>query len=188
MNLNKTARKASIVFLLMIQVLFLLAIFRENFSSWWTIGAIAILFPLILIAFLRGSLHHEAHEYEHILVVLWIPIGALITFYLNHFLQLGPVISAATVGTAASFVPNFNKKSPYLQQLPAAIYCGAFIGMSSSGVASGIGFILTASLFTALFLFLSKNLFAGVGGKLGTLAFAGVVITSLIYFLISSYV
>ncbi len=75
-----------------------------------------------------------------------------------------------------------------MKQLPAAIYCGAFIGMSSTGVASGFMFILTASFFTAILLFLSKNLFAGVGGKLGTLAFAGVVITSFLYFLISSYV
>lgn len=187
MKWNKTIRTAFIIFLLIIQVIFMFAIFRENSKSWWAIASIFILSPLILITYLRGSLHHEEHEYEHIFVVLWIPIGALATFYLNHFLNLGPVISAATVGTIASFIPNLYQRSNYLKQLPAAIYCGAFIGMSSFGVAPGIAFILTASFFTAILLILSKNLFAGVGGKLGTLAFAGVVITSFLYFLISSY-
>ncbi|WP_158798939.1 hypothetical protein [Pedobacter sp. L105] len=188
MNWNKNVRKAFIIFLLIIQVIFLFAIFRENLKSWWAIASLIILCPLILITYLRGSLHHEDHEYEHIFVVLWIPIGALVTFYLNHFFNLGPVISATLVGSIASFIPNLNKRSHYMKQLPAAIYCGAFIGMSSTGVASGFMFILTASFFTAILLFLSKNLFAGVGGKLGTLAFAGVVITSFLYFLISSYV
>ena len=188
MNWNKTARKFFIVFLLIIQVVFLFAIFRENLQSWWTIGSMFILCLLILVTYLKGQLHHEDHEYEHILVVLWIPIGAVASFYLNHFLHFGPVISAAAVGSTASFIPGFNKRSHYLKQLPAAIYCGAFIGMSSTGVAPGISFVLTASFFTAILLILSKNLFAGVGGKLGTMAFAGVVITSFVYFLISSYV
>ena len=188
MNRSKTTRKFFIVFLLIIQVVFLFAIFRENLQSWWTIGSMFILCLLILVTYLKGQLHHEDHEYEHILVVLWIPIGALASFYLNHFLHLGPVISAAAVGSIASFMPSFNQQSHYLKQLPAAIYCGAFIGMSSIGVAPGISFVLTASFFTAILLLLSKNLFAGVGGKLGTMAFAGVVITSFLYFLISSYV
>ncbi len=188
MSWNKTSRSIFIVFLLIIQAIFLFAIFKENLQSWWTVAAIVLLCPLILITYLRGQLHHEEHEYEHIFVVLWIPIGALASFYLNHFLSLGPVISAAAVGSVGSFIPNLNKRSHYMKQLPAAIYCGAFIGMSSIGVAPDIKFILIASFFTAILLIISKNLFAGVGGKLGTLAFAGVVITSFLYFLISSYV
>lgn len=188
MNWNKTARNIFITFLLIIQVIFLFAIFRENLRSWWTAASIFILCPLILITYLSGKLHHDDHAYEHILVVLWIPVGALASFYINHFLALGPVISAAAVGTAGSFIPGLNKQSHYMKQLPAAIYCGAFIGMSSMGVAPNITFILTASFFTAILLIVSKNLFAGVGGKLGTMAFAGVVLTSFVYFLISSYV
>lgn len=188
MNRDRTARKASIIFLLIIQAVFLFAIFREQMRSWWSVAGILILCPLILISYLKGRLHHEDHEYEQVLVALWIPAGALSSFYLNHFLALGPVLSAALVGSIGSFLPLLNHKSHYLRQLPAAIYCGAFIGMSSTGVAPGISFILTASFFTALLLIVSKNLFAGVGGKLGTLAFAGVVITSFLYFLITSYV
>lgn len=188
MNWNKTIRNVFIIFLLIIQACFLYAIFKESKQSLAIAAAMLILCILVLITTVRGKIHHEDHAYEHILVVLWIPIGAVTTFYLNHFFKLSPVISAAAVGSVGSFIPVLKKESNYLRQLPAAIYCGAFIGMSSTGVAPNILFILTASMFTAILLLLSKNLFAGVGGKLGTLAFAGVVITSFLYFLITSYV
>jgi len=187
MSRRKTARTVFICFLLAVQMIFLLAIFKENTQSLIISILITMLSLLILITYLKGPLHHEEHTYEHILVVLWIPIGALACFYLNHFLKLGPVISASAVGLTGSFLPSLNKKSHYMRQLPAAIYCGAFIGMSSTVVATGISFILTASFFSAILLFVSKSLFAGLGGKLGTLAFAGVVITSFLFFLISSY-
>ncbi|WP_316828703.1 hypothetical protein [Pedobacter miscanthi] len=187
MSIRKLSRKISIIFLLAIQVIFLFAIFRENLQSWWSIISILLISPLILVAYLRGQLHHHEHQYEHVLVVCWIPIGAVTSFYLNHYLSLGPVISASAVGLTGSFLPLFRKSSAYLRQLPAAVYCGAFIGMSSTAVAPSILFVLTASFFTAILIIVSKSLFSGVGGKLGTLAFAGVVITSFIYYLISSY-
>lgn len=163
-------------------------IFKENEHSQAIAALATVLGILVAITYIRGHIHHKDHAYEHILVALWIPAGAIICFYLNHFLILGPVLSGAIVGSLSSFIPNLNRKSHYLQQLPAALYCGAFIGMSSTGVAPNFLFIITASFFTAILLIISKNLFAGVGGKLGTLAFAGVMITSFLYFLISSYV
>jgi hypothetical protein len=188
MSWSKTARNVFIIFLLIIQASFIFAIFNESTHSPGIAGLIIILSILVLVTYLKGELHHEEHAYEHVFVALWIPAGAITSFYLNHLLHLGPVLSAAIVGTVASFLPDLKKNSHYLKQLPAAIYCGAFIGMSSTGVAPGFLFILTASFFTAVLLIFSKNLFAGVGGKLGTLAFAGVVITSFLYFLFAAYV
>ncbi|MET1057700.1 MAG: hypothetical protein ABWY16_20460 [Pedobacter sp.] len=188
MNRHKKIRTIFILFLLIIQVIFISEILKENTHSLGIVAMMTVLSILVLLTYLRGEIHHEDHAYEHILVALWIPAGAFTTFYLNHFLNLGPVLSAAIVGSVASFFPNLRKQSYYLKQLPASIYCGAFIGMSSAGVAPNFLFISTASLFTAGLLMISKNLFAGVGGKLGTLAFAGVVITSFLFFLISSYV
>lgn len=181
-------RKASILFLLIIQFIFLFAIFRENTQSTWMLISFIIICPLILVAYLRGQLHNDDHQYEHILVVLWIPVGAMSSFYLNHYLGLGSVMSASSIGTAGSFIPEIKKQSHYLKQVPAVMYCGAFIGMSSTQVAPDIFFILAASFFTAVLILVSKSLFSGVGGKLGTLAFTGVVITSFIYYLISCYV
>ena len=44
--------------------------------------------------------------------------------------------------------------------------------------------ILTAGVFTALLFFATKSLFVGVGGKLGTLAFIGVLLSMLLFKLI----
>lgn len=187
MRVSRFVRKISILFLLIIQAVFLFAIFREHMHSLWLILSILIICPLILVTYLRGQLHHHEHEYEHILVVSWIPIGAVVCFYLNHYLKLGPVISAASLGSVSSMIPLLNRKSGYLKQLPAAIYCGAFIGMSTTGIAPNITFVLIASFFTAMLIMVSKSLFSGLGGKLGTLAFAGVVLTSAFYYLISAY-
>ena len=73
------------------------------------------------------------------------------------------------------------KQSFYLKKLPPALYCGAFIGMSSSAVTPSIYFVIAAGMVAGLFYMFSKNLFLGVGGKLGTIAFVGVVTVSLIY-------
>lgn len=180
-------RKACILFLLIIQFIFLFAIFKENEQSLWISISFMVICPLILVAYLRGQIHHYDHQYEHILVVLWIPAGAVSSFYLNHYLELGPVMSASAIGAAGSFIPEIKRQSHYLKQVPAVIYCGAFIGMSSTRVAPDIFFILAASFFTAVLILVSKSLFSGVGGKLGTLAFTGVVITSFIYYFISCY-
>jgi hypothetical protein len=50
-------------------------------------------------------------------------------------------------------------------------------------VAHGFSFILAASIFTAIFLIVSKSLLNGVGGKLGTLAFLGVSLTYLLLYI-----
>ncbi|RAJ08728.1 hypothetical protein LX64_01382 [Chitinophaga skermanii] len=184
MNWKTIFRYIFVVFLVIIQALFLLAILAENTNSIVISAFIIVLSCLLLVTYIKVPLHHEDHLYEHILVALWIPVGALSSYYLNNHVHLGPVMAAGIVGTIASFLPNINKESHYLQQLPPAVYCGAFIGMSSPNVASSFMFILAASVFTGILLVLSKSLFSGVGGKLGTLAFAGVVITSYLFFLI----
>jgi hypothetical protein len=173
------------MFLLVIQIIFLFAIFKENNYSIWSAVSVLVICLLILVAYLRGQLHHHEHQYEHILVVSWIPLGAVSSFYLNHYLGMGPVIAASSIGAAASFIPELKTQRDYLKQLPGAIYCGAFIGMSSTEVAPNFVFVLTASFFTAGLILVSKSLFSGVGGRLGTLAFAGVVITSILYYFIS---
>jgi hypothetical protein len=55
--------------------------------------------------------------------------------------------------------------------------------MSNAQVAHGFSFILAASIFTAIFLIVSKSLLNGVGGKLGTLAFLGVSLTYLLLYI-----
>jgi hypothetical protein len=184
MNWKKTIRISFVLFLLIIQSLFLIAILLEHQRTTFIPIFVIFISIALTITYLRAPLHHEEHTYEHIFVALWIPVGALCSYYINNILHLGPVMAAGMVGTSASFLPNLNKRSHYLKQLPPAFYCGAFIGMSSTKVATSMLFILPASIFTGMLMILSKSLFSGLGGKLGVLAFAGVTITSLIFFLI----
>ncbi|TWR25268.1 hypothetical protein FPZ43_16920 [Mucilaginibacter pallidiroseus] len=170
-----------------IQVLFLFMIVRENLQSNIVCAVVIVLSALMLVAHVKQPLHYDDHLYEHILVALWIPVGAVSSYYINNKLGLGPVIGAATVGLIASFLPALNQKSAYLKHLPPAVYCGAFIGMSGVKVANGFLFVFAASFFAGILLVLSKSLFQGMGGKLGLLAFAGVVMASLCLFIMSSY-
>jgi hypothetical protein len=187
MNWRKFNRWVSVTLIGVIQALFLFMIFKENQHSDWISILIVLISLLLLIAHVKAPLHHEDHVYEHIWVAIWIPVGAVAAYYINNNLHLGAVIAAGLVGTLASILPEFNKKSGYLKQLPAAIYCGAFIGMSSPRVANGVLFVIAASVFAGILLVLSKSLFHGMGGKLGLIAFAGVVIASFVLFLFSNH-
>lgn len=181
---KKKVRTFIIILTLLIQLLFLCAIFIEKLQSKYVPLVIIFLCLLLLTSYVKAPIHHRTNLYEHISIVIWIPAGALICYFLNHSYHLGPVISAGVVGTAASFIPVVNKKSTYLKQLPATFYCGAFIGMTSLTIASTVYFILAASFFAGVLLLVSKSLFNGLGGKLGTVAFTAVTITSFIFFLI----
>lgn len=178
-------RYSIILLLFVVLVLFLLMILKENSGDYTALIFFASIVILVLYAFLKLKkiLHHEKTEFESFKLAIWVPVGALTTYFLNHQLGFGPVLAAALVGVAASFIPNINKASVYLQGLPTVIYCGAFIGMSGLHVANGYAFVLTASFFTGIFLMVSKSVLQGVGGKLGALAFSGVVITYFILLL-----
>lgn len=180
---KKYLRNSIVLLLFVVLVLFLLMIVKENTHDYTALIFFTSIVILVLYAFLKLKkiLHHEKTEFESFKLVLWVPIGALSTYFLNHEIGLGPVFAAAIVGSLASFIPNINKQSVYLQGLPTVIYCGAFIGMSGLHIANGYSFVLTASFFTGIFLMVSKSVLQGVGGKLGTLAFLGVVVT---YFLL----
>jgi hypothetical protein len=106
--------------------------------------------------------------------------GGILTYYLNVSVALGPVLAAGIVGTLISLVPDDQAKK---LDLTAPVYCGAFVGMTAEAVADGFPFILLASLCAGVLYVLSQPFFTGVGGKLGTVAFAGVTVVSLFYFL-----
>jgi hypothetical protein len=169
----------------LLQTTFIILILKEyfEFNTFETLLSIASASLLLAFGYRYLDLHHETHSYEDSSVVAWVTVGAIICYLLNVYANLGGVLSAGLTGTIASFIPSFRKKSEYLKQLPAPIYCGAFIGMSSIIIASSIYFVIIAGVISGFIFMLSKSLFVGVGGKLGTVAFAGVVIASFIFIL-----
>ncbi|WP_379663826.1 hypothetical protein [Pseudopedobacter beijingensis] len=182
--MSKLLRYGIIVLLFFIQILFLLTMFKENTHSYLLLIFISSLLILTFYTYRKAQLHDMVHAYESYKVAVWVPVGAVFSYYLNHTMGLGPVLAASVVGAIASFIPNMNTNSAYLKKLPPAVYCGAFIGMSNTQIANGFTFILTASFFTAVFLVISKSVLNGIGGKLGTLAFLGVALTYFLIFLL----
>ncbi|SDK95459.1 hypothetical protein [Natronincola ferrireducens] len=96
-------------------------------------------------------------------------IGATITWYINHQMGYGPIVANGLVGViGAVLLP---------APLAAATYIASFVGMSgfsvlSSVVGAGIGGIIAG-----LVIAFSPEVYAGIGGKGGTIAAMSVQIT-----------
>ncbi len=94
--------------------------------------------------------------------------AALVTYTLKVNVGISPVVSAALVGLIGSLI------------LPAhavSIYCGSFVGMTSSRLLithSELGF---AAIAAGILFLLTDRIFRGFGGKLGSIAFVGTFIT-----------
>ncbi len=182
MRKHKTLRIFILFFVLAIQVCFLVLTVLENFeANIWSVSILASIITFLIVLATRFlDLHHEEYDYEKISVALWVPVGGLLCYQLHTSTDLSNVVSSALVGLGASFLPTINSKSDYLKKLPAAIYCGTFIGMTSMAVQSSMLMILVAGLVSGVLYILGKNIFVGVGGKLGTIAFVGVVVLAVI--------
>jgi hypothetical protein len=61
--------------------------------------------------------------------------------------------------------------------LPASLYCGAFAGMTSPHVLPGTSWVFLAGAITGIIYSLARHFWVGIGGKLGTIAFAGTALT-----------
>ena len=61
--------------------------------------------------------------------------------------------------------------------LPASLYCGAFAGMTSSHLLPGTLWVALAGTMAGIIYSLAKHFWVGIGGKLGTIAFAGTALT-----------
>lgn len=95
---------------------------------------------------------------------LAVVIGGVFTFYLSYDIGMGVVIGASLVGILTDMV---------LPEYGAPAYCGAFVGMSSNALLFNYGEVAIASAIAGVVYVLSRDVFSGFGGKLGTIAFIG---------------
>lgn len=110
-------------------------------------------------------------------------IGSLLTFYLNNELGWGGVIASAAVGLVGGLLPYLNSSSQQLKSVALAVYCGTFVGMASTSLFDELHYIFIASAISGLFYIYTRGLFIGFGGKLGSVAFSGVLATVLLFML-----
>jgi hypothetical protein len=142
---------------------------------------IIILSSLVLLidAYVRAPRTEITHSnIDSIIHPFAVAIAGLLTYYLSVDLKLGPVIASAGVGFVASYLSV--SKSSLVKSLPVPIYCGTFVGMCSSFLAGDYFFVTYAGLVAGLIYLLTRDALNGVGGKLGTIAFGGVVVVSFI--------
>ncbi|MDT0644670.1 hypothetical protein RM553_17655 [Zunongwangia sp. F363] len=176
-------RRTAFFLFIMLHLSFLAAIFYEKMDTILLLAILVFISALISIAYFKAPREEEEHFLEDLYHILFVMAGCAATFYLHHKADLGPVIAAGITGSIASYIPHFCRtKNSFTQEIPAAIYCGAFIGMTGPEVTKDWSFIILAGFITGVFYISSKNIFRGYGGKLGSVAFGGVAITSIFLF------
>lgn len=171
---------------MLLQFSFLLAAIIENHQNLYISIGLGIICVLLILFFRKNFQSEKSHlKMADIILILFTSLGAILTYWLNTEFDFGVIIAAATTGLLSSFIPFFNRKSDLLREVPVAMYCGAFAGMTSPLLAQGYFFIISAGTISGIILTISKSTLHGFGGKLGTIAFGGVAIVSLLFYLIS---
>lgn len=135
-------------------------------------------FSLIGLLVLLGFLHHGDHgppAAPEILPVLQAALGALAVLALSRAGLTTVVAATALVGCAGGLLERLGRGHPWLAELAAPLYCGAFAGMTSKLVLHHPGWVLLAGGLAGLLFSLLRNSWGGIGGKLGTTAFLAVV-------------
>lgn len=186
--IKKHVKKLSFFLIILCHLGFLAAILFEKQNNIFVSAFIILSLVLLRVTYKKTPLRSGSHSFEHVLTVAFVFFGAIITYVLCSSFGISSVLSASLVGLFASFIPYFFKKNIFIQGMPTAVYCGAFVGMTNVNVATDYVFITLASAITGLLLVGTKDTFHGVGGKLGTLAFGGVALAFFIIYFISQWV
>lgn len=145
-------------------------------------GSVGVLFFLLCFAYWWQPKFEQQDRLASWKDVFALVIGCVLTFSIHSYTDMGAVLSASIVGFSASFLP-----TSFGASIPGAIYCGAFVGMTTPAIVKNIGgwptLLLAAILAGILFTF-SKTVFRGVGGKHGTIALVGITLATLIVFVL----
>lgn len=106
-------------------------------------------------------------------------IGSLGTYFINEKYKIGVVVASSLLGlTFGLILPNMFSNG---SSLAVALFCGTFIGMSTtSKLSTRVSVIIASVIGTIIFLYTAPY-FAGLGGKLGLIAFGSSIVTAGIY-------
>lgn len=97
-------------------------------------------------------------------------IGSILTYALHYFVGC-PVLAASIIGLLGGL---------FVKPFAVPIYTGAFVGMSSAAL-FGIWPFLLATVLAAIIYAIAQDIFNGFGGKLGTIALSGAIISTVIF-------
>jgi hypothetical protein len=186
--IKKHVKKLSFLLIILCHFGFLVTILYEKQNNYFISAFVIISLILLRFTYKKTSLRSGNHSFEHVLTIAFVFFGAIITYILCTSFGIGTVLSAGLVGLVVSFIPDFFKRNGFIKSMPTAVYCGTFVGMTNVNIATDYIFISLASIITGLLLVATKDSFQGVGGKLGSVAFGGVVLSFSIIYFISKWV
>lgn len=137
-------------------------------------GVYAMFFLFLLI----GLLQAFRMEKEQIKIIsfrdldgLFAVVGVYATYSIVHFFGVSAVLASSLIGILGYF---------FVKKHQVAIYCGSFAGMVSVALFNYYEVTVLAIICAFIFI-LTKSLFSGYGGKLGTVAFMSSLITFSIF-------
>ena len=181
MKVRKTLLYSLLFLIAALQCLFIGGIIYEQQQHFYVLPFI-ILFIFLFASYFHSYIREYHIQYDSWQSGIWIFGGATMVWILRHHLYLDAVLATAITGVLAGLLPLIFRDNKYIAALPAAIYCGAFIAMTN--IQKGYVFVLLASCFCFFAYILAKTIMNGIGGKLGTLAFIGVVLAYLLYYIV----
>ncbi|KAF5071648.1 hypothetical protein DSECCO2_210220 [anaerobic digester metagenome] len=107
-------------------------------------------------------------------LVFYFILGAVFTYHVNKINRTGTILASSGVGLIAGLVlPRLY--GPVGASYAVAAFCGSFVGMTILDRLSNEFYLYVASLFGGVIFLYTQINFVGLGGKLGTTAFASVV-------------
>lgn len=96
----------------------------------------------------------------------------MLTWYMNHSMGYGAVIANGIIGViGAIFLP---------VTLAGAVFTSSFVGMSSVEVIPSLNWAIVGGFIVGTIIALTKEIYAGFGGKGGTTAATATLITKII--------
>ena len=136
--------------------------------------ALLLLGLVVLLGFLRHAGHGPPGAIQPRSVVL-AALGALVVLALSRSALASVALAAALVGAAGGLIEVAGRSKRRWQGVAAPLYCGAFAGMTSELVLAHPAWVVLAGGLAGLVLTVLTNSWSGIGGKLGTTAFLGVL-------------
>ena len=136
---------------------------------------VAVGFALLGVVVVVGFLHHADHGDVGAIAAITPLVSAaaaLAVLGLSRGLACPVVFSAGAVGSAGGLLERVTGQR--WAGIGAAIYCGAFAGMTSERVLAHPGWVLLAGAMAGVVLELLQRSWGGIGGKLGSTAFLAV--------------
>ncbi|MGV6831390.1 MAG: hypothetical protein ACWA5P_07510 [bacterium] len=108
---------------------------------------------------------------QHLFLMILGGVGGAVSTFLLHKYGLSVVVASCVIGLIGATIGHFTKST----HLPLVIFAGTFVGMTSTAVGT-IPLIIVGGVFVGIIYQTSLKIFAGFGGRLGTIAFISTVL------------